>query len=257
MTDVQRAIYVYAIVAASDQTEIESVGVGREQTRVRRISRDGIAALVSDLSNGALAAARDLRTHWSVLEEAAARTTVLPVRFGTVMESEEAVVDDLLGPNAERLAAVLAELDGKVQLSIKGFYDEELLLRQVVQKTPEIARMRERVQGLPEAASYYDRIRLGELVAAEIDRHRANDAELVLGRLEPLAVAAKAEPPTTKDVALSTAFLVKRDRVDSFSDAVQQLAGELGGRVRIRYVGPLPPYSFADDDAIFASRAWA
>jgi hypothetical protein len=174
-----------------------------------------------------------------------------------VMESEEAVVDDLLGPNAGRLAAVLAELDGKVQLSIKGFYDEELLLRQVVQETPEIARMRERVQGLPEAASYYDRIRLGELVAAEIDRHRESDAELVLGRLEPFAVAAKAEPPTTKDAALNTAFLVKRDRVDSFSDAVQQLAGELDGRVRIRYVGPLPPYSFADDDAIFASEAWA
>lgn len=257
MTDVRSAIYVYGVVLASDRTVMASEGVGREKTRVRRITHDGIAALVSDLPASALAAARDLRAHWSVLEEAAARTTVLPVRFGTVMESEEAVVDDFLAPNAERLAAVLAELDGKVQLSVKGFYDEERLLRQIVKETPEIARLRERVQTLPEAATYYARIQLGELVAAEVDRHRARDADLVLGRLEPLAVAAKAESPTTEDAALNTAFLVRRDGVDAFSDAVQRLVGELGDRVRIRYVGPLPPYSFADDEATLASGAWA
>jgi hypothetical protein len=255
VTDVKGGIYVYGVVLASDRTAIRSEGVDASK-QVRRISHDGIAALVSDLPTDALSAARDLRAHWSVLEEAAARTTVLPVRFGTVMESEEAIVADFLAPNAERLGAVLAELDGSVQLSIKGYYDEERLLREVVSETPAIARMRERVQALPEAASYYDRIQLGELVAAEIDRHRDRDAESVLVRLEPLAEAAKVEPPGTKD-AFNTAFLVRRDRVDAFSDAVQELAGELGDRIRIRYVGPLPPYSFADDEATLASGAWA
>lgn len=257
MTDVEGAVYVYGVVLASDRTDIGSEGVGREKTRVRRIARDGIAALVSDLPSAELAAARALRGHWSVLEEAAARTTVLPVRFGTVMESDEAVEADFLAPNAERLAAVLADLQGKVQLSVKGFYDEERLLREVVSETPQIARLRERVQAVPDAASYYDRIQLGELVAAEVDRHRARDADLVLSRLEPLAVAAKAEPPGTKDGAFNTAFLVRRDGVDAFSDAVQRLGDEIGDRIRIRYVGPLPPYSFTDDEAPLASEAWA
>jgi hypothetical protein len=257
VTDAETATYVYGVVPASDRTVIEANGVGREETDVRRITQDSVAALVSDLAAGALVAARDLRAHWRVLEEAAARTTVLPVRFGTVMESDEAVKDDFLRPDSERLAVVLAELEGKVQLSIKGFYDEELLLRQIVQENPAVARMRRRVQGLPEAASYYDRISLGELVAAEVDQRRARDAELVLRRLEPIAEAAKAEPPTAKDGALDTAFLVRRDRVDAFSEVVQQVAAELGDRVRIRYVGPLPPYGFAENDADLASVAWA
>jgi Gas vesicle synthesis protein GvpL/GvpF len=257
VTDVQDATYVYGVVLASDRTAIRSEGVGRDKKQVRRISHEGIAALVSDLPTGALSAARDLRAHWSVLEEAAARTTVLPVRFGTVMESEEAVVADFLAPNADRLGAVLADLDGSVQLSVKGYYDEERLLHDVVSETPAIARMRERVQALPEAASYYDRIQLGELVAAGVDQHRDRDAESVLVRLEPLAEAAKVEPPGTKDAAFNTAFLVRRDRVDAFSDAVQELAGELGDRIRIRYVGPLPPYSFADEEATLASASWA
>jgi hypothetical protein len=256
VTDGPRATYVYGVVAAADRTEIQAAGVGGHKARVRRVVLDGVAALVSDVPQGALVAARDLRAHWSVLEEAAARTTVLPVRLGTVMESDAAVADEFLAPNAERLAALLAELEGKVQLNIKGFYDEERLLREVVQQTPQVARMRERVQALPDAATYYDRIRLGELVSAEIDRRRARDAELVMGRLELLAEATKAEPPTTRNGAVNAAFLVRRDRVDDFSEAVERLAGELGDRIQIRYVGPLPPYSFADGNVLVESGAW-
>ena len=48
-------------------------------------------------------AASTLRLHWRVLEEAAAPTTVLPVRFGTVMADDAAVVDDLLAPRHDEL----------------------------------------------------------------------------------------------------------------------------------------------------------
>jgi hypothetical protein len=256
VTDAPRATYVYGVVAADDSTEIQAAGVGREKAKVRRVVLDGVAALVSDVPKGALVAARDLRAHWSVLEEAVAHTTVLPVRLGTVMASDAAVADEFLAPNAERLAALLAELEGKVQLNIKGFYDEEKLLREVVQQTPQVARMRERVRALPAAATYYDRIRLGELVSAEIDRRRARDAEMVVGWLELLAEASRAEPPTTRNGAVNAAFLVRRDRVDDFSEAVERLAAELGDRIRIRYVGPLPPYSFADDNVLVEGGAW-
>ena len=256
MTDVDRATYVYGVVPASDRTEIEAGGVGREPSAVRRITLDGVAALVSDVPRGALVAARDLRAHWNVLEEVAARTTVLPIRVGTVLESDAAVVEELLAPNADHLAALLAELDGKVQVNIKGFYDEERLLREIVRETPALARMRERVQRLPQAASYYERIQLGELVSAEIDRRRARDAELVVGRLELLAEAAKAEAPTTESGAVNVAFLVRRDRLDEFSGSVDRLAADLGERVQLRYIGPLPPYSFADGGANVESAAW-
>ena len=65
--------------------------------------------------------------------------------------------------------AQLAALDGKVQLSVKGAYDEAALLRAVVEGSPAVARLRERVRGLSEAAGRNERIRLGELVAAEVE----------------------------------------------------------------------------------------
>jgi Gas vesicle synthesis protein GvpL/GvpF len=256
VTDVDHATYVYGVVPASDRRDIEARGVGREDTRVRRIAFDGVAALVSDIPRGALVAARDVRAHWSVLEEAAARATVLPVRVGTVMESDTAVVEEFLAPRADRLSTLLAELDGTVQLNIKGFYDEERLLREILQEAPAVARMRDRLRRLPSAATYYDRIQLGELVSGEIDGRRARDTELVLRRLEPLAEAARAEPPSTTNGAVNVAFLVRRDRVDEFSGAVERLAAELEGRIGIRFVGPLPPYSFADGEAMAEGAAW-
>lgn len=247
------AVYVYGIAPAAQGTDVEAPGVGGPETGVRRIVHGDLVALVSDVERGPLTAARDLRAHWRVLEEVAGKTTVLPVRFGTLMDSDDAVVEEFLAPRHDRLAAQLQELAGKVQLTVKAFYDEEKLLRGVVQGSSAVARLSRGVRGKPEAATYYERIRLGELVAAEVDDARERDAAMLMGRLEPLAVATHREPPSTRDGAVNAAFLVERERVDEFSRAVAELSREVEGRMRLRYVGPLPPYSFVTEE----TAAWA
>jgi len=243
-------VHVYGVVAASERPEITAA-------EVRRIAHRDIAALVSDVESGQLTAARVLRAHWQVLEQAGAGCTVLPVRFGTVMAGDGAVVDEFLSPSHDELAARLAELAGKVQLTVKGFYEEGPLMRGVVEGSPAIARLRARVQALPEAAAYYERIELGRLVAAEVERVRERDTALVLQRLEPLALATSHEAAATLDTAVNTAFLVERDGIERFSGAVGELGRELQGRMRLRYVGPLPAYSFTGEDTPAGSAAWA
>jgi hypothetical protein len=249
------AVYVYGIAPAAEQIDVKAPGVGPDKVGVRRIVHRKLAALVSDIEAGPLVAARGLRAHWRVLEDAVAKATVLPVRFGTVMEGDDAVVEQFLAPRHDHLVAQLSELSGKVQLSVKGFYDEDQLMRGVVEGSPAVAQLRKRVQGRPKAATYYERIELGELVAGEVEQARQRDSAMVLGRLDPLAVAARQEPPGTPDAAVNAAFLVERSRVDEFSEAVARLAGEVEGRMRLRYVGPLPPYSFTDEQEV--AGAWA
>jgi hypothetical protein len=251
----ESSVYVYGVLSAADGPDISAGGV--EEAEVRTVEHDGLAALVSTLHADALSAAREVRAHWRVLEEASKSATVLPVRFGTVMDGDTAVRADLLAPNAERLAEQLRDLAGRVQLNVKGDYDEQGLLREIVKASPTLAALRERVGSIPEAAGYYDRIRMGELVAAEINSRRQQDEGLALARLEPLAVAASAEPVGSEAGAFNLAFLVEADAVDAFSEAVGSLRAELGERVTLRYVGPLPPYSFADTDLSTEAGAWA
>ena len=249
------SVYVYGVLPGSDQARV-SVG-GVEGAQVRTIEHGALAAVVSTVEADALAAAREVRAHWRVLEEASKATTVLPVRFGTVMESDDAVRKRLLEPNAAGLTELLNELAGRVQLNVKGDYDEERLLSAVVREVPAVATLRERVQKLSDSAGYYDRIRLGELVAAEIARRREDDAALARARLEPRSVATSAEEPQSPNAAFNLAFLVEGSDVDAFSEAVAKLRAELGERVRLDYVGPLPPYSFGEADLSAGAEAWA
>jgi hypothetical protein len=248
-------VYVYGVLAEGETSRLSIQGV--EQAQVRTVQHAGLAALVSTLEHDALAAAREVRAHWRVLEEASRDATVLPVRFGTVLEGDRAVRERLLEPNAERLTELLDQLAGRVQLNVRGEYDEEHLLREIVRTSPNVAALRERVSKLSETAGYYDRIRLGELVAAEVGARREHDAALAMARLEAFAVGARAEDISSQNGAFNLAFLVEGGEVDGFSEAVGALREEFGERVTLTYVGPLPPYSFAETELTPEASAWA
>jgi len=113
------------------------------------------------------------------------------------------------------------------------------------------------VRALPEEAGYYERIRLGELVAGEMARLREMDAQLALGRLGPLAVEWRQEEASESQTAYKFAFLVDRDREESFTAAVNQLIAAQGDQITVRYVGPLPPYSFAETDLMASGERWS
>src|SRR5919201_995037 len=250
----EQTVYVYGVARASTCRAISTRGV--EAARVRTLEHAGLAALVSDVRGDALAAAREVRAHWRVLDEASESCTLIPVRFGTVMENEDAVREHVLAPNAERLDGLLRELDGRVQLTLKGDYDEPRLMRDVLRESPAVARLRDGLRSLPEEAGYYDRIRLGELVAAQVGHRRAEDTRIALETLEPLAVAVKEEQVTHPDSAFNLSFLIDRNRQEAFNQGVRELADRLGERIAIRYVGPLPPYSFANVE-LEQEAAWA
>jgi hypothetical protein len=151
-------VHVYGVVAVRDASA--------EPSGTRRIPHGDVAAVVADVGAEPLSASRALREHWAILNELASLTTVLPIRFGTAMAGDDAVVNEFLAPNHDALRDALDALRGKVQLTVKGSYDQEVLLRGVVERSPAIARLRAQVEQLPEAASYGKRIQHGELVSA-------------------------------------------------------------------------------------------
>lgn len=250
MIELHEAVYVYGVTSGS-APPIPTID-GLDSAPVRALRHGGVAALVSTIDKTELRAA-DVRTHWRVLEHAFQHGTVLPVRFGTMMESEDEVRGRLLEPNEDRLAEVLEAMDGLIQLNVKGRYDEESLLRGILRETPALARLRDRAQ---RSGAMADQVGLGHQVQEEIEQRRARDIATARRALEDLAVATREEQVRHPD-AFNIAFLVARDGTDSFSESVASLRGELGDWIEIRYVGPLPPFSFAETELGAGERAWA
>lgn len=254
MLEVEEPVYVYGVSLNSNYAPVSVPGV--QDAQVEAVEHAGLVALASYLQQTNLAA-RDLRAHWRVLERAFEHGMVLPVRFGTVMETPEAVRSRLLEPNAERLSDLLREMTGLVQLNLKGRYDEESLLREIVRGNSAVANLRERIRAQPEATkSPADQVALGQLVEREVAQRSAADGATARGMLEPLAVAVREEQVGHPN-AFNLAFLVDGERTDEFSDAVSSLRQQLGERIEIRYVGPVPPFSFAQAELSIGSAAWA
>lgn len=237
--------YVYGVVRAEAKPPEGVSGIAAAP--VELVAEGELAALASVAPAEYLEAGREeLLTHSRVLEAALRQATVLPMRFGVVMPDEQTVRERLLAAHRDDLCEQLREMDGKVEVSIKGIYDEQAVLREVIAADREVAKLRDAIHGKPAEATYYERIRLGELVTAAFNAKREADTDAVLAALRPEAVAVELGDPAHERMAVNASFLVLRSRLEEFDQAVEELGAAQAGRIRFKYTGPLPPHSFVE-----------
>jgi Gas vesicle synthesis protein GvpL/GvpF len=253
------SVYVYGVVAAGRPLGADvPAGVGDHASAVRLVDGDGIAAVVSDVPGDWHAATRaDVETHERVLSTLVAERTVVPMRFGVTMDSDDQVRAELLERHAEEISELLRELDGRVQMSVKAYYTEEALLREVLKSRPDLKRRSDELQKVPAESSQAERIALGREVADAVEEQRARDEQTLAEPLSRVAVTVALEPPATERMALNAQLLVERGRRGELDDTVRQLAQALESRFAVRYVGPLAPYSFADLSLDTSEDQWA
>ncbi|MEU6280289.1 GvpL/GvpF family gas vesicle protein [Streptomyces sp. NPDC047028] len=235
--------YVYGITARSHPALPEGMtGVGEPPRPVRVLTAGELAAVVSDAPEGLRPKRRDLLAHQNVLAEAGVAGCVLPMRFGSVAPSDDAVTG-VLDERAEHYRERLGQLDGKVEYNIKAAHVEDAVLHIVMAQNPELRSLAE-TNRLAGGGSYEDKIRLGEMVAAAVQAKEAEDAAEVHRRLAPAAAAVSVGPESTGWL-LNVSFLVPRETAEQFVAAVQQVR-ESHAHLDVRVNGPLPPYSFVE-----------
>jgi hypothetical protein len=242
-----RAVYVYGVVAGDATLDPTAEGI-EAAGRPRLLAAGRLAAIVADTDGEPVPTTRqNLNGHAEVLAEAARATTVLPMRFGVVFPSERKLEEELLESRRAPLESLLDEYGGKVEVTLRGsFEDQDAVLREAAESEPEIVRVRDEVRKLPDDATYYARIRLGEMVARAVEARRAAEERRILERLEPLASRTARERDLPERVVVKAAFLVERSKLAEFDREVDVLAGELAGRIRFSYTGPLALHSFVD-----------
>jgi hypothetical protein len=214
---------------------------------VTTIEHHPLVALVTATEDEeALPTRANLLQHTRVLEQVGAHATVVPMRFGVLVPDAEALVDDYLEPQREQLLSALDRLEGHTELRLRGRYDEAEVIREVLEHDPRAARLRGR----------HDtdaKMELGERIVAGIDARRDADRDRARAALLPHA-AAVADSGTSEPLdAFSLSFLVAENDDGAFDGAVDALGEELAPVIALELVGPVPPFSFATDEA----SSWA
>jgi hypothetical protein len=240
-----RAVYVYGIVPGDVEVEKSAEGIGDPPAAVEVVHDDDIAALVSVIPvDHALGTPEDLQAHARLLDGTAAVAPVLPLRFGAVMTDEDAVAEELLRDHHDEFAQALQALEGQAEYVVKGRYDEEAFLAELLSENDKARQLAEEIRNTPEEASRNSRIALGELISNAIESTRNKDTKTVIDELDGVASQVNPREPTHEWDAVHIALLAEVERQAELEEVAKRLNENAGGRMKLRLLGPLAAYDF-------------
>jgi len=239
--------YLYGVIQCTEPHRFTNRGIGERGDVVETVHFMDLAAVVSDSPIVEYdQSRRNMMAHTVVLEEVMHDYTLLPVRFGTVAPSSEAIQEQVLKRRYGELHGLLNEMRGRVELGLKAFLYEGVIFEEILKENPAIRSLRDSLMGRPPEQTYYDRIRLGEMIENAMWRRRDEDAEKLLVGLRPLARQTRVNKVLTERMVLNAAFLVDDARQPEFDGAVKKIDAEMSKRLILKYVGPVPPYNFVN-----------
>jgi Gas vesicle synthesis protein GvpL/GvpF len=244
-TKQKAGIYVYGILPGDVELTSDLTGVGDPPGQVRVVRSGDLAALVSEVDvSRLLGSPEDLVAHKEILDASAADAPVLPMRFGAVVASEDAVSGELLDEHHDEFARALAELDGKAQYVVKGRYVGNVILPEVLSENKRAARLRDEIRGADSDATREARIQLGEIINDAVTLKREKDTRTLGKAMADHCEASLVRDPTHELDAVHVAFLVRVDQEKEIERAVMGLGEQWDGRVELRLLGPMAAYDF-------------
>jgi hypothetical protein len=192
---------------------------------------------------------RRLLAHAEVLDRTAAVAPVLPMRYGVVLPSAEAVRREVLAPNHDAFAAALARLSGRAQYTVRARYAADEPLREVLATEPLVRDLHQRLHRPAGGPDHAGRMRLGELVARSVAARRERDTAALVDLLRPYAEAAVARISRALEGerVADASFLVDLGCSGEFESAVEDLGRRWRERIRLRLLGPMAAYHFVDE----------
>lgn len=236
-------LFVYAVVRA--ERDLPEGLVGVDGNPVTLVPYGEIAAVVGEVALDRPPGRRaDLTAYSAVMEALVPGGAVAPIRFGVVLRDDREVVAEVLAPRESGLTRLMEQLDGHVQYNVRASYVEDAVLAEILRGDAEIRRLSDLTRAVPEEARVGERIRLGALVSQTWERLARLDADHLLTEVAPVVAAHAVRREPGPAAALDAALLVETARSQELEDALELLAEQAAGRMRLSLVGPLAPYDF-------------
>jgi len=243
----EEGTYIYGIIEESREKQFSldsAIGNG-----ISTINYKDLAAVVSstpvtsyDRFDQSLVASK-LKTHQLILENIMHDHTVIPISFGIIAKSENNV-KQLLETAYVDFKGLLQEIDNKIELNVQVICYEAGILNEVVSKSDTVKRLRQEL--FLASAENADRLKLevGKAVASALDELKGEYTNDILNTLKEIAVNSCPGKLADVNMIVNESFLVARSLEAAFDRKIDQLAEKYEDKLKFKYIGPMPPYSF-------------
>lgn len=245
---VKEGKYIYGIIRHKGDIDFGNIGIGKRSDLVYGINYKDISAIVSNSPVIQYEARRvNMTTHEKVLEEVMKKFAVLPVRFSTISEHENAEgIIKILENEYTKFDDLLSKMEGKKELGLKAIANEQAIFDSILGKYEPIKKLKEKLISLPPEKTHYQRMKIGEMVAEALKAEKEFYREIILNALKPLAEDVKINDNYGELMILNAAFLIHHSVESVFDKMVNELDEKFGTLMNFKYVGTLPPYNFVN-----------
>jgi hypothetical protein len=241
---------IYAIVASNrSHAKLGDLmkGIqGISGSTLYALSFKGISVAVSDFTPSKFTINKGLAIDFArVIEELSQSVTLLPVRFGTFLKSDE-IINQLLINHYDSFLKNLHQVENKYEFGLKVLWDYEKCSEEIRVKVAS-----EEVK----AADYFSTSTVyTNYLLEKIKKNRLEDAllkhieqliEEVSRHLAQINPDCKFKKMVTNNIILDAFFLVKKNKKDEFIKAIEALKQQQAD-LQFLLTGPWPPYSFVD-----------
>lgn len=240
--------YLYCIIEENEPKTFGPLGIGGRGDELVSVAYDGLACVVSSSPIMKYRVMREhTMAHYRAIERVMEEYAVLPVRFSTLAESDEEIIEKVLKPRHDEFKRLLHWIASKESIEVRASWaDMDNVFQELVQESDPLQALKAKAAAKPAAATYYDRIEIGKTVQAMLKDKRRTTATQILEALKPHAceVRDNSEKLYADQSICYLAFLVANEKTTAFDQAAGELRSAFGGRVNWKINRKVAPFDF-------------
>lgn len=246
---------MYCIIGAGEERKFGPLGIGSRGDEVSSVCYQDLAAVISDSPIIKYSICREnTLAHQLVMEKVMKSWTVLPVRFGTIAEGKDGVApgerirEKVLKERYQEFKDLLKQLDNKVELGVKALWtDMEAIFGEIVEENKEIKRLKQQIlKAKPSTQTHPDLVTVGEMVKSALEAKKDKEGKEILDVLKKISVDFRANKIFGDKMIMNAAFLVDKSQEKKFDQEIDGLEAKCEGRIKFKYVGPVPSCNFVE-----------
>ncbi|MFQ5873051.1 MAG: GvpL/GvpF family gas vesicle protein [Dehalococcoidia bacterium] len=246
--------YIYGVISTGQPLTFGQSHLSPSPEEVYTVMYQGLACMVSGYSGDDFTGlstegkVRCLMAHQEVIERVMKGHTILPLKFGTLVEDDDEV-RRIMQQGHDRLTEALDRMGGRVEMEVAATWDLKRVLGEIGQEE-EIIHLRESIAKRPASEALELQIRAGRLVKESLDGRRNQYRDQMVKFLGKTALDTQPNALVADEMVMNVAFLIPREGEKDFDSRVRQINGVFRDQINFRVIGPLPPYSFSTVEVI-------
>lgn len=245
----QIGLWVYCVIENKGPLAIEAMGI-HGTSPVFIVAHGAFAMVVSKEPMKKYPLVRDiLIAHQLVNEKVMQVQPVLPVKFCTMAEDENQIVEEVLKQKdkVQEFRKTVDEIRGKTEFGLRvRWKDLDKILANLPHENERLKTAKENVLKLSDRERHSALIEIGHIVKEALEKKNEKTADTLMEALIPYSTQQKKNKVLGDMNIMNAAFMVEESKQEKFDGAVNDLVAKYESEMQLKYVGPTPPFNFIE-----------